>query len=192
MSPHTTSKSIFYLLLLTTQKSALLSLGGFSVFSLFDCYYIAAGVVRGDNCRAECFRHSHAFADNLPRDQISVGGVPLAYFKRVDIFFERQAVIVYYRRVGLADIANVPRLEFYTRRALAVGRIADYKSVFPRLGVDELTGRAFDKALARENLDINIDAESRPVLARVGRGGGRGIAVVDRAPSARPRRGRCS
>lgn len=48
--------------------SALLSLGGFSVscFSLFNCYYIAAGVVRGDNCRAECFRHRHALADSLP------------------------------------------------------------------------------------------------------------------------------
>lgn len=132
----------------------MLSLGGFSVsyFSLFDCYHIAAGVVRGDNCRAECFRHRHALANLLPRNQISLGGVPLACFKRVDIFFERQAVIVYYRRVGLADIANVPRFEFYTRRALAVGRIADYKSVFPRLGVDELPGGAFDEALAREVL----------------------------------------
>ena len=58
--------------------------------------------------------------------------------------------------MGLADIANVPRLEFYARRALAVGRIADYKSVFPRLGVDELPGGAFDKAFAREVFDINI------------------------------------
>ena len=38
---------------------------------------------------------------------------------------------------------------------------------------------AFDKALAREVFDINIYAESRLVLARAGRGGGRGIAVVE-------------
>ena len=58
--------------------------------------------------------------------------------------------------MGLADVAYVPRLEFYARRAFAVGRIADYKSVFPRLGVDELPGLAFDKAFAREVFDIKV------------------------------------